>query len=173
MLEKLTIEVCGIPRDTATSPYDDPRYSQFSIPFATFLDDPLGERDDHQLADMARQVMAVQDRQVRPRLQRWLQRQSNVALNTQQLENYALRLEFAIMLEVLSDSLNSLIREWRQVEVVLGLEGSGSASSIARLKIMPRCSQMLPWGIFWASSIFDRAMLPRDLENYASSAAWA
>ncbi len=126
LLEKLTIEVCGIPRDAATSPYDDPRYGQFWTPFATFLDDPLGERDDHQLADLARQVMAVQDRQVRPRLRQWLQRQPNVALSARQLEDYALRLEFAIMLEVLSDSLNSLIREWRQVEVALGLEGSGS-----------------------------------------------
>ncbi|HVB22599.1 MAG TPA: hypothetical protein VNG51_11680 [Ktedonobacteraceae bacterium] len=126
LLEKLTIEVCDIPKEDNTSPFDNPRYKQLWESFATFLDDPLGERNDHSLADLARQVIAVQDNQVRKRLQQWLQQQPGVALNEKELKPYGLRLEFAIMLEVLSDSLNSLIREWKQVEVVLGLEGSGS-----------------------------------------------
>lgn len=126
LLEKLTVEVCGITKTKDQSPFDDPTFQEFWIPLATFLDDPLGERDDHELADLARQVMAVRDSRVRKRLQQWLQKQPHIVLAPQEFEDYALRLEFAIMLEVLSDSLRSLINEWKQVEAVLGLEGSGS-----------------------------------------------
>lgn len=127
LLEKLTIEVCGITKEEDKSPYDDPRFQEFWKPFATFLDDPLGVQSDHSLADLARQVMAVEDGQVRKRLQQWLQQQPHVTISEEMLPHYALRLEFAIMLEVLSDSLNSLLRDWKQVETVLGLE-SGSAT---------------------------------------------
>jgi pPIWI RE three-gene island domain Z len=127
LLEKLTIEVCGIAKQEDTSPFDDPRFKAFWEPFATFLDDPLGAQSDHSLADLARQVMAVEDGQVRKRLQQWLQQQPHVAVSDEMLPHYALRLEFAIMLEVLSDCLNTLLREWKQVEAILGLEGGNAA----------------------------------------------
>lgn len=127
LLEKLTIEVCGIAKEEDKSPYDDPRFKGFWEPFATFLDDPLGAVSDHPLADLARQVMAVDDGQVRKRLQQWLRQQPHATILENMLAHYALRLEFAIMLEVLSDSLNTLLHEWKQMETILGLEGSGTA----------------------------------------------
>lgn len=56
--------------------------------------------------------MAVEDGQVRKRLQQWLQ-QPHMAVSDEMLPHYALRLEFAIMLEVLLDNLNTLLREWK------------------------------------------------------------
>jgi hypothetical protein len=127
LLEKLTIEVCGIERQEEASPYDDPRFQAFWKPLATFLDDPLGVQRNHSLADLARQVMSVDDDdEVRKRLQIWLQEQPYVITTIDNLPHYALRLEFAIMLEVLSDSLNTLLREWKQVESLLGLEAGNT-----------------------------------------------
>ncbi len=126
LLEKLTIEVCDIKQQDNISPYDDPRFQEFWKPFAIFLDDPLGTQSNHSLADLARQVMAIDDSQVRKRLQLWLQQQPHVALSEEKLSHYALRLEFAIMLEVLSDSLNMLLRDWKQVEAILGLAAGNS-----------------------------------------------
>ena len=126
LLEKLTIEVCGIARQQNVSPFDDEHFKDFWEPFATFLDDPLGTHSNHSLADLARQVMAVEDGQVRKRLQSWLKNQPHVAIPDENLSHYALRLEFAIMLAVLSDSLNTLLREWKQVETILGLEAGTS-----------------------------------------------
>lgn len=126
LLEKLTIELTGLPKDPQSSPYKHKDFEAFWVPFKKFLDDPLGDRgpEDHELAQLARQVIAVRDKKARQDLLDWLKRQRIVSLSEQELRDYALRLEFAIMLEVLSDRLDTLIREWKQVEAILGLEGS-------------------------------------------------
>jgi hypothetical protein len=126
LLEKLTIELTGIPKGPQSSPYKHKDFEAFWVPFKKFLDDPLGDRgpEDHELAQLARQVIAVRDKKARQDLLDWLKRQKTIPLSEQELRDYALRLEFAIMLEVLSDRLDTLIREWKQVEAILGLEGS-------------------------------------------------
>jgi hypothetical protein len=126
LLEKLTIELTGIPKDPKVSPYKHKDFETFWIPFKKFLDDPLGDRrlEEHDLAQLARQVIAVRDKKARQALLDWLKQQKTIALSEQELRDYALRLEFAIMLEVLSDRLDTLIRQWKQVEAILGLEGS-------------------------------------------------
>jgi hypothetical protein len=126
LLEKLTIELTGIPKDPKVSPYKHKDFEAFWIPFKKFLDDPLGDRrlEEHNLAQLARQVIAVRDKKARQALLDWLKQQKTIPLSEQELRDYALRLEFAIMLEVLSDRLDTLIRQWKQVEAILGLEGS-------------------------------------------------
>src|SRR6266516_4378214 len=126
LLEKLTIELTGIPKDPQSSPYKHPDVEALWGSVKKFLDDPLGDRgaEEHDLALLARQVIAVRDKKARQALLEWLKEQKTIALPDQELRDYALRLEFAIMLEVLSDRLDTLIREWKQVEAILGLEGS-------------------------------------------------
>lgn len=126
LLEKLTIELTGLPKDLKSSPYKHKDFEDFWIPFKKFLNDPLGDvgEDEHDLALLARQVIAVRDKKARQAILDWLKKQKTIDLSEQELRDYALRLEFAIMLEVLSDRLNTLIREWKQVEAILGLEGS-------------------------------------------------
>jgi len=126
LLEKLTIELTDIPKDPRSSPYKHKDFEAFWVPFKKFLDDPLGDRgtEDHELAQLARQVLAVRDKKARQALLDWLKQQKTITLSEQEQRDYALRLEFAIMLEVLSDRLDTLIREWKQVEAILGLEGS-------------------------------------------------
>ncbi len=126
LLEKLTIELTGVSKGPQSSPYKHKEFEAFWVPFKKFLDDPLGDRgpEDHELAQLARQVIAVRDKKARQDLHDWLKRQKTIPLSEQELRDYALRLEFAIMLEVLSDRLDTLIREWKQVEAILGLEGS-------------------------------------------------
>ncbi|WP_376797411.1 hypothetical protein [Thermogemmatispora sp.] len=126
LLEKLTIAVCGLA--DSEQPYSDKRYQEFWQALALFLDDPLGEYGEHELADLARQsINLTQQEAVRERLCRWLERQPHVCLDRQELTTWALRLQFALMLEVLADSLDTLIRDWRQVEALFGLEGSSTA----------------------------------------------
>ncbi len=126
LLEQLTIDICGITKEPGKSAYDDPRFEAFWPPFEKFIGDPLGEKEDHQLADLTRQILAVEDRTVDLRLQVWLQQQPSVSSSPQAQRECALRLKFALMVQVLAESLNTLILKWKQVEVILGLEGSSS-----------------------------------------------
>jgi hypothetical protein len=126
LLEQLTIDICDIPKVPGKSAYDDPRFEAFWPPFEEFISDPLGEKEDHPLADLARQVLAVEDGIADQRLQAWLRRQPYSPTDRKALQEYALRLKFALMLQVLAESLNTLVLKWKQVEVILGLEGSSS-----------------------------------------------
>src|SRR6266567_2883176 len=128
LLEKLTVELSGVPLVKGKSPHDHLLFEEFWKPFATFLSDPLGEKNgnDHELADLARQVIAVQDERVQQRLIEWLRKQPTIPLTSQEEQDYALRLEFALMVVVLSDRLDVIIRDWKQVEVILGLAGGSS-----------------------------------------------
>jgi hypothetical protein len=60
------------------------------------------------------------------RLRAWLRQQPSAPRDRQALREYVLRLKFAIMVQVLAESLNTLVLKWKQVEVILGLEGSSS-----------------------------------------------
>jgi len=129
LLEKLTIELSGVPLEQGKSPFDHPLFQSFWEPFSIFLDDPLGEKKDnnHELADLARQIVSVQDQRVEQRLGEWLQKQPIVPLESQEIQDYSLRLEFALMLEVISNRLDALIRDWKEVEIILGLEGRNTS----------------------------------------------
>ncbi len=129
LLEKLTIDLSGVPIEQGKSPFDHHLFQEFWHPFSTFLDDPLGEKKDnnHELADLARQIVAVHDRRVEQRLSEWIQKQPIIPLEAYEVQDYAIRLGFALMLEVLSNRLDALMRDWKEVEVILGLEGRSSA----------------------------------------------
>ncbi|MBX5459122.1 MAG: hypothetical protein IRZ31_19690, partial [Thermogemmatispora sp.] len=126
LLEKLTVAVCGISR-VLDQAEQERRYKEFWPPLARFLDDPLGERGEHELAALTRQVISLpDDERVREQLRRWLQRQPFVCLDEQGLEIWTVRLQFALLLEVLADSLDALIHDWREMEALFGLEGSSA-----------------------------------------------
>lgn len=126
LLEQLTIDICGIPKEPGKAAHDDPRFEAFWPPFEDFIHDPLGEKDNHPLADLARQLLAIEEDAANARLRAWLQQQPSAPQDREALREYTLRLKFALMVQVLAESLNTLVLKWKQVEVILGLEGSGS-----------------------------------------------
>jgi hypothetical protein len=126
LLEKLAVAACGLSKDLDQSELEK-RYRAFWPPLGSFLDDPLGEHGEHELAALTRLAISLaHDGQVREQLQRWLRRQPYVCLDEQGLETWAVRLQFALLLEVLANSLDALIYDWREMEALFGLEGSSA-----------------------------------------------
>jgi hypothetical protein len=126
LLEKLAVAACGLSKDLDQSEWEK-RYKAFWPPLGSFLDDPLGEHGEHELAALTRLAISLaHDGLVREQLRRWLRQQPYVCLDEQGLETWAVRLQFALLLEVLADSLDALIYDWRDMEALFGLEGSSA-----------------------------------------------
>ncbi|WP_322480413.1 hypothetical protein [Thermogemmatispora sp.] len=126
LLEKLAIAACGLSKDLDQSEQEK-RYKAFWTPLGHFLDDPLGEHGEHELAALTRLAISLaHDGLVREQLQRWLRRQPYVCLDEPGLATWAVRLQFALLLEVLADSLDALFYDWREMEALFGLEGSSA-----------------------------------------------
>jgi pPIWI RE three-gene island domain Z len=103
-------------------------YNRLLREWDAFFDDPLGARNSdgvHPLSPLARQaVLGRDDLVLRDELRVWLQAQDGVAVPDDAREDAVLRLEFTLVLTVLGDSLERLIRRWRVVERPLNLEGN-------------------------------------------------
>ena len=88
---------------------------------------PLGapETVPTPLVSLAHQCLtAPDDVQVRAALRRWISSLEGTTLAGGRLESAVWRLEFALLVAVLANRLEILIRMWRQVEVPLRLDGN-------------------------------------------------
>lgn len=100
--------------------------------FETFLTqrDPLGEEQESELCAFARKI--ITQTLNRPRLWQelieWIENQPvfNAALTDQGKSKIALKLEFTLLVSVLENRLNHLIKNWNQVEGTLNLSEWGS-----------------------------------------------
>jgi hypothetical protein len=103
-------------------------YQQLRRAFNSYLDDPLGDRGDggeDPLAALTRAALpSANVNTLRLQLRRWLDEQELVTLPGDRRNEAVLKLEFVLLLAVLAERLNILIRRWKQVEVPLDLEGS-------------------------------------------------
>lgn len=103
-------------------------YTRLLREWDAFFDDPLGARTGngvHPLSMLARQaVLGRDDLAVHDELRVWLGAQDGVVMPSDAIDDAIVRLEFTLVLTVLSDSLDRLIRRWRVVERPLNLEGN-------------------------------------------------
>lgn len=105
-----------------------PGYTRLMRIFERFVDDPLGEREEQELADLARQTLTMSAAErIRSQINAWLEahREPDVQI-AERLPTLALLVEFALAAGVLSNRLDLLLREWRFVERPLQLEGDSS-----------------------------------------------
>lgn len=138
LADKLVRAWSGNPTDLG----DHPTYRLLREAFDTFLPDPLGLQgrgNGGQLADqlvsLARELVNMADETRRAqRVSAWITAldldgddptdAQTLVLAGAPLAEHALRLEFTLLLAVLSNTLNALIRGWRTVEVSLNLDAA-------------------------------------------------
>jgi hypothetical protein len=111
--------------------HDNPAYQRLRRSFDDYLGDPLGDRgegEDHPLAVLTRQALpATNEAALRRQIHGWLLAQCDVQVADDRLDDAVLKLEFVLLLAVLAERLNVLIRRWKQVEGPLNLEGQQPA----------------------------------------------
>lgn len=73
-----------------------------------------------------RLLMSADSRLLRRELRAWVEQQAQAALDEDEAERAVERLEFALLISVLSNRLNFLFGRWKEVEDLLGLERSSS-----------------------------------------------
>lgn len=111
---------------------DHPVYQRLRRAFDAYLADPLGDRGEAAQDPVAAELAALtqealpsaNEATIRRRIRSWLVAQNDLALDDKTLEQAVVQLEFTMLLAVLSDRLDALIRSWKQVEAPLNLEGS-------------------------------------------------
>ncbi len=127
---KLARELSGSAREETEQ---HPGYQKLKELFDQYIDDPLGDKNDSPLADLALKAIASEnEEQVRRRLKVWINQQleeigNPVPLTEKQMESAAFKLEFALLVAVLLDRLNRLWGDWKQVEARLNLDKADSA----------------------------------------------
>ena len=126
ILEQVAIALSGASKETRDS---DPGYLRLRQLCDLYLNDPLGDNSTHPLSELTRQLITTANEDlVRQHLNEWINqnKESSVTLTDQELKNVLVRLEFALLVAVLSNRLNSLLRDWKNVETPLKLEGESS-----------------------------------------------
>lgn len=125
ILEKLSTRFSGTGLENR---HDNAIYRSFMTIFEQFLEDPLGERFDTQLAILAQQSITHSDKaRNRDRIVQWIEAQkNNIVTGDVEIRTAALLLEFALVVAVLSDRLDRLLRDWKYAESALQLDGASS-----------------------------------------------
>lgn len=103
-------------------------YQSVMAHFETFISDPLGERGDGTLAEIARLAVTSTNRErTRAALRQWVTNLiPNAVYDDEDLRKQAMSLEFALQLEILSNRLEILLRDWKHAELAFQLDGASS-----------------------------------------------
>ncbi len=128
LFERIAGELSGVPQHTPPHQRaEHPVYAHLLNAFEEYLTDPLGTTTSPPLADFARQSLTVVDvTRVQERIIEWLCSQPNLEGSARELSVEALRIQFALVVAILANRLDFLIRRWKQVEEELKLEGGGT-----------------------------------------------
>ncbi len=97
--------------------------------FQEYLEDPLGERSSHPLATLSQQCITMTTAErVREQIVDWIKERDEftASLSDDELAEISVYFEFTLLVSVLQDRINLLIRDWKQVEDPLKLEGGSS-----------------------------------------------
>ncbi|WP_413162224.1 hypothetical protein ACL6C3_25130 [Capilliphycus salinus ALCB114379] len=126
ILERVALTLSGASKDARNT---DPAYRRLWLFFDRFIDDPLGDADNQELSELASQlILTNQENRVRNRLLTWIatHQEPHINLSKEDLNNTAVLLEFGLIVGVLENRLNQILRDWKQVEIPLKLEGQSS-----------------------------------------------
>lgn len=125
ILEQLATRLSGAEVDHR---HDDPLYRNFMAVFETLIADPMGENRETELSRLAERSVTHSDKsRNRERIEAWI-RQQDIAnnLSDSEITLASLLLEFALVVAILSNRLDYLLRDWKQAELALQLEGASS-----------------------------------------------
>lgn len=125
ILEKLAFQLSGAPADKR---HDHPEYRHLMDAFEQFIGDPLGEREDFPLATLAQQSVTHSDKlRTQQKIAAWFGNQLGTTIDDEhELRRYSVLLEFALVVGILSDRLDHLLRDWKHAELALQLDGASS-----------------------------------------------
>jgi hypothetical protein len=128
LFERIAGELSGVPQHTPPHQRaEHPVYAHLLHAFEEYLADPLGSTASPPLADFARQALTVADAsRVQERITVWLHSQPALEGSADEWSEEALRIQFALIVAILANCLDFLIRRWKQVEEELKLEGGGT-----------------------------------------------
>ncbi|MDY6803732.1 MAG: hypothetical protein SXA11_07985 [Cyanobacteriota bacterium] len=104
-------------------------YGRVMEVFANYIDDPIGDRANNPLCELARLAISVIDEDlVLRRLGEWINenKEPAVVLTEEQLENATIQLYFGLLVAIVQNRLNRMVRDWKNVEVPLKLEAQSS-----------------------------------------------
>lgn len=126
IFDKLAIALADAPRRTRD---DHEGYRRVMGLFANYIDDPIGDRGNYPLCELARlATQVINEDLVRQRLGEWLSenKEPAVVLTEEQLENATIQLYFGLLVAIVQNRLNRMLRDWKNVEVPLKLEAQSS-----------------------------------------------
>jgi len=126
LFEQLALDLSGASPDQRR---EHQGYNTLRRNFERFLDDPLGEGQDHPLVNLAYQVISMTNKErLRRGLKEWLtaNRAAGVELDKARLNGLALQLEFALLVAILQNRINLMVQYWHQVEGPLQLGRNGT-----------------------------------------------
>ena len=125
LFERIAQEIVGKKKEYQ----NDPVYHHFMGIVEAFLDDPLGERRDHPLVELAYQGIGQPNYdRLRARIGKWIDAHHPriESITNAERANLIARLEFALLVTILQNRLDMIFRSWKQVEAQLQLEGGSS-----------------------------------------------
>ena len=126
IFDKLAIALADAPRQTRN---DHQGYQQLMGLFNSCIDDPLGDRGNNPLCELARLAISVINEDlVRQGIAEWINehKEPAVVLTEEQLENARIQLYFGLLVAIVQNRLNRMLRDWKNVEVPLKLEAQSS-----------------------------------------------
>ena len=126
ILDQLAISLGGASAKTRD---EHPGYRRLRKLFDEYLDDPLGEIRNHPLSQLtSRYPLTNHQDSIRQQIREWIDehKEPTVTLTEEQLKNVVIKLEFAMLMAVLSNRLNQIVRDWKAVEEPFQLGGQSS-----------------------------------------------
>jgi len=126
ILDKLAIALSGAPEKTRN---EHQGYRRLREEFNNYIEDPLGDDSNNPLCELTRLAIAViDDDLLRLRLGEWIDgnKEPDVTLTEERREHAIVQMEFALLVAVLQNKLNWMLRDWKHVEVPLKLQEQSS-----------------------------------------------
>ena len=126
ILDRLAVTLSDAPKDRRDH---HKGYRKLRQLFDDYIDDPLGDRSNRSLSELASQFMLTNNENlVRQQFHDWIcqNKEPNITLTQQTQEDAAIQLEFGLLVGVLQSKINQMVRDWKQVEEPLKLQEQSS-----------------------------------------------
>lgn len=125
----LSIIASTVSGEKAGDDNERPVYQRLMDSFENYLEDPLGDQNNHPLAESTRRLLATTNKEtVLNNLKQWIldNKEPERNISEETLKNTVIQLEFALLVAALQERLNSMLRDWKSVEEPFKLESGSS-----------------------------------------------